>query len=324
MECQIDKPLISIVIPTYNHAQFLGLALRSVVDQTYTNWEAIVIDNHSSDNTDEIVQGFNDPRITLLKIHNKGIIASSRNMGIREAKGKWIAFLDSDDIWYPMKLERCMQKIESGYDLVCHGELWVSEQNGLQRVREVFYGPEARASFHSLLFEGNCISTSAVVVRRQCLIMVDCFNECKDLITAEDYHLWLKLARAGSLFSFLPEILGEYTIHAGNSSKAALHHMETVRSAFKKMYSEVEVPSLKMRIQAWRRLAIIDYSGGRGLQSNREFRKALFWFLKAIVRWPFLPKFYVALLLNALCRQPEDEISKWIKLSMIYQRLFSS
>ncbi len=93
--------LVSVVIPTYNHARFLGRALQSVMDQTYKNWEVIIIDNHSQDNTDEIVEAFKDPRITLLKIHNNGVIAASRNMGIRAAKGEWIAFLDSDDHWYP-------------------------------------------------------------------------------------------------------------------------------------------------------------------------------------------------------------------------------
>ena len=66
----LKTPLVSVVIPTYNHGHFLGRALQSVLDQTYTNWEAIVIDNHSTDNTDEIVQSFTDPRISLLKINN--------------------------------------------------------------------------------------------------------------------------------------------------------------------------------------------------------------------------------------------------------------
>ena len=85
-------PLVSIVIPTYNHARYLGRALQSVLDQTYINWEAIIIDNHSTDNTDQLVASFSDSRIIYLKIHNNGVIASSRNAGIREAKGEWIAF----------------------------------------------------------------------------------------------------------------------------------------------------------------------------------------------------------------------------------------
>ena len=102
----VANPLISVVIPTYNHAHYLGCALESVLNQTYTNWEAIVIDNHSTDNTDEVMASFTDPRITYLKIHNNGVIAASRNAGILTAKGKWVAFLDSDDRWYPRKFEQ--------------------------------------------------------------------------------------------------------------------------------------------------------------------------------------------------------------------------
>ena len=94
---ETGTPLVSVVIPTYNHARYLARALQSVLDQTYTNWEAIVIDNHSTDNTDEVMASFADSRITLLKIHNNGVIAASRNIGIRAANSEWITFLDSDD-----------------------------------------------------------------------------------------------------------------------------------------------------------------------------------------------------------------------------------
>ena len=90
-----SSPLVSIIIPTYNNAEFLGKALKSVIDQTYGSWEAIVIDNNSTDQTDEVINKFQDIRIKYYKISNYGIIAKSRNLGINLAKGEWIAFLDS-------------------------------------------------------------------------------------------------------------------------------------------------------------------------------------------------------------------------------------
>ena len=114
------KFLISIVIPTYNHGTYLKRALQSVLDQTYLNWEAIVIDNHSTDDTAEIMTNFNDQRIKYLKIHNNGVIAASRNAGINIAKGEWIAFLDSDDWWTEDKLEICFKNINDEIDLVYH------------------------------------------------------------------------------------------------------------------------------------------------------------------------------------------------------------
>ena len=98
-------PIVSIVIPTYNHAKFISKALKSVIDQTYKNWEAIIIDNESIDETYKLINNFNDQRIKYFKIANDGVIAKSRNLGINEAKGEWIAFLDSDDWWTKDKLE---------------------------------------------------------------------------------------------------------------------------------------------------------------------------------------------------------------------------
>ena len=96
-----------------------------MLDQSYPHWEAFVVDNHSDDNTDEIVNASSDPRIRLLKIHNHGVIAASRNFGIREAQGNWLAFLDSDDYWYPAKLERLMgvAKANEAYDVLSNGRV---------------------------------------------------------------------------------------------------------------------------------------------------------------------------------------------------------
>ena len=128
----LNNPLISIVIPTYNHAHFLHDALLSVIAQTYQNWEAIVIDNHSNDNTDQVVHSFGDARIKLLKVHNQGIIATSRNMGIKKAKGEWVAFLDSDDLWYPKKLELAVDRITQNpeFDVCRTNELMVNRIDG--------------------------------------------------------------------------------------------------------------------------------------------------------------------------------------------------
>jgi glycosyltransferase involved in cell wall biosynthesis len=105
------NPLISVVIPTYNHAHFLRFALQSVIEQTYQNWEIIIIDNHSSDNTDEVLKQFDFYNLRIFKINNNGIIGVSRNVGIKAAKGDWIAFLDSDDIWYKEKLKKSVDAI---------------------------------------------------------------------------------------------------------------------------------------------------------------------------------------------------------------------
>lgn len=221
------QPLVSVVIPTYNHAHFLGRALRSVLDQTYSKWEAIVIDNHSRDNTDQVIQSFNDPRISTLKIHNNGIIAASRNAGIRAAKGEWIAFLDSDDLWYPQKLDIVVKAVmeDTTVDVCSTDEFLVSELTGDKSVLE--YGPCSPNLYQALLVEGNRFSPSAAIVRRGFLSLTDiAFRENKEFVTAEDYDLWMLLARAGAKFKCIRSVQGEYRIHASNSSGQIEKHSQ--------------------------------------------------------------------------------------------------
>jgi glycosyltransferase involved in cell wall biosynthesis len=217
--------LISIVIPTYNHAHFLGRALQSVLDQTYTHWEALVIDNHSQDNTDEVVNSFSDPRIRLFKIHNHGVIAASRNLGMREASGEWIAFLDSDDYWYPGKLEILMAAAaaEDAYDVLSNDELMVDIKTGTKQLSQC--GPYQKNFYKVLLIEGNRLSPSAAMVRRELLARHSlAFDESQDYATVEDYDFWLNLARCGARFKFIHEVLGEYVIHETNSSILLARH----------------------------------------------------------------------------------------------------
>lgn len=213
------SPLVSVIVPTYNHANFLGRALQSVLDQTYQHWEVLVIDNHSQDNTDEVVKSFSDPRIRLLKIRNHGVIAASRNLGMRNARGEWIAFLDSDDCWYSKKLETIMVAIEfnDAYDVLSNDELRVDIMTGARKVLR--YGPYQKDFYKVLLVEGNRLSPSATIVRRDFLVLHGLtFDESQDYVTVEDYDLWLNLARAGARFKFIHDVQGEYVIHGTNSS----------------------------------------------------------------------------------------------------------
>lgn len=98
--------LVSVIMPSYNTAEYISESIASVRKQTYTDWELIIVDDCSADNTDEIVKPFlSDKRIKYIKNETNSGAAVSRNRALREAKGKWIAFLDSDDLWLPVKLE---------------------------------------------------------------------------------------------------------------------------------------------------------------------------------------------------------------------------
>src|SRR5689334_17428665 len=104
-------PQVSVVIPTYNRAADLRRALGSVVAQTCERWEALVVDNHSTDDTRQVVESFRDGRIRFLQVSNQGVVAVSRNLGVRNAVGDYVAFLDSDDWWLPEKLSRSVSEL---------------------------------------------------------------------------------------------------------------------------------------------------------------------------------------------------------------------
>lgn len=290
------SPVVTVVIPTYNHAHFLREALGSLCAQTYTDWEAIIVNNFSEDDTVEVVESFADSRIVLENFRNNGIIAASRNRGIAFARGRYVAFLDSDDLWFPEKLACCITRLEGGCDLVCHGLRWF----GSGREQDKFYGPVHRATFAALLDRGNCIATSATVVRKDLVVSVGGVSEDPKIVTAEDYHLWLKLARVGAKIDFIDQVLGGYRLHSANTG-TAIRQAKAVKHVVEDFFPKEQSRSLRDRIRVRFRYGIIDYGTGRSMQANDQFFAAWSYFLRSLVRHPFYFKTYIALALNVFC-----------------------
>ncbi len=213
-------PLVSIVIPTYNQANYLGKALQSVLDQTHKNWEAIIIDNHSTDNTNKVILKYNDSRFKYIKIHNHGIIAKSRNAGILLAKGEWIAFLDSDDWWKSDKLTACLNCINEDVSLIYHDLEIISNKTQYLRRRRIVKTRKLKTPILiDLLVRGNAISNSSTIVRKKMLKKIGLIDEHKDLIAAEDFNTWLKIASFTDQFLYLPKRLGYYFVHDQSVSR---------------------------------------------------------------------------------------------------------
>jgi len=284
---------VSVVIPTFNHADFLRSAIQSVIDQTYTNWEAIIVNNFSTDNTIGVVAEFNDPRIQLVNYRNQGVIAASRNEGVRLATGSVVAFLDSDDHWFPDKLAKCVEQIDQGNDVVCHGENWSSE--GLP-VRAVFYGPAKNSTHKKLLFRGNCISTSATIVRTSTLNQVGGFSENSEFITAEDYELWIKLAKVTERFYFLHEILGEFRRHDQSASSAVQRHLDAELSVIAH-HSSQNMRSFGDQLRLRHRRSKAIYAAGRAEMRAQNKLVARRYFARAIIQSPLFLRTYIALIL---------------------------
>ena len=214
----LNAPLISVLIPTFNHASYLGEAIASVISQTYSNWELIVIDNHSTDNTDQVLTQFAHPRMKILKVHNNGSIAMSRNTGFANAQGEWIAFLDSDDTWAENKLQECSEFLMSGVDLIYH-DLKVIEKSGQSQSKKAIKSRQVkRPVLLDLLLKGNTIATSSVILRQSLFKQVGGMSENPELHGTEDYNTWLKISELTENFKHIAMALGSYRLHNANIS----------------------------------------------------------------------------------------------------------
>jgi len=183
----MDETLISIILPTYNRAHFLPRALDSVFAQTYGNWELVIIDDGSTDETSKLLDKYTDPRIVRLQQENKGVSAA-RNYGISCCKGDMIALLDSDDEWLPRKLETQLKLMhEHGYEISQTNEIWI--RNG-KRVNQ----PAKYAKPEGWFFEASVkmclISPACTMFTRKAWGTIGPFDE--SMPSCEDYDMWLR------------------------------------------------------------------------------------------------------------------------------------
>ena len=211
-------PFFSIIIPTYNNELALYDAINSVLEQTFDDFELIIIDDGSTDNTGKLVGNLNDIRLIYKWQKNSGGPASPRNYGMRVAKGEWICYLDSDDIWYKNKLEIAYQYLISNkMDIFYSNEVVrILKNNSItrKRYREIGNNP-----YLNLLSNGNQISTSTVILSKKFINNHNLqFNESENYVIVEDYDFWLNIASLGGNFKHIPEYLGEYIINDNNIS----------------------------------------------------------------------------------------------------------
>jgi glycosyltransferase involved in cell wall biosynthesis len=268
---------ISIILTTYNRGRtFLRQAIQSVIDQTYKDWELIILDNYSTDNTDDIVNEFSIHNIKYIKLHNNGVIAKSRNAGIKIAQGEYISLIDSDDFWEVNKLEESYKHLsQNKYDGFCHAENWLFND---EKKMVVKYGPEKKFSFENLLSNGNCLSPSATIIKRDLLNEVGGYSEDEKFITAEDYDLWLKISKKGYKIIFSEAVLGWFRVHSAAESYDIIRNTNAVSEVIKshiKNSSFDEKYLHKALSNCWR-------NAGKTCQIRGEYRSSLAMYCKSI------------------------------------------
>lgn len=209
------NPLISVVITSFNSEKFIEEAVISVLNQTFQNFEIIVVDDQSTDKTAEIVREFSakDSRIKFYSISHSGKPSTVRNYGIAKAKGKYIAFLDGDDVWEKYKLEEQFNSIQKNQDavLVYSASITVGANIFSPYYEVLPLLHKAARNKNDLIQKGNSIPLSTVLVSKKYLDMAGGFDEDPEL-KIEDFDLWLRLGEFG-YFIFLPHIHAYYRIH---------------------------------------------------------------------------------------------------------------
>jgi glycosyltransferase involved in cell wall biosynthesis len=213
-----DIPIVTIVMPTYNQAKYLPMSVQSVLDQTFSNWELIIVDNFSTDATSDILGKYLDSRIKVLQIDNSGCIAKSRNLAINSAKSEWLAFLDSDDYWYPNKLNSIFGQAVNEVDFFYHNLTTVDEYSNVIDPKGIKSRNLKSPILKDLILNGNTIATSSVVVRRKLVMEVGGMSEKADHVGIEDYNTWLRISVITERYKLIPTFLGAYRKHSSNYS----------------------------------------------------------------------------------------------------------
>ena len=273
MAQRLKKPLVSVIIPTYNRGWVVQEAIDSVLDQDFRDYELIVVDDGSDDNTREILGAYGKA-ITVLQQSNRGVSAA-RNRGIAEAAGRLIAFLDSDDLWLPRKLTTQVKFFAENADAVINQtqEIWI--RNGVR------VNPKKRHhKFSGMIFERSLalclVSPSAVMIKKCLFDAVGVFDE--QLPACEDYDLWLRVSCRYPVhlidFPFIIKRGG----HDDQLSKATGLDKYRIQSLMKIIDSDLLTPQqYKAAVITLKEKSEV-YAGGcrkRGRQEEAEYFSAL-------------------------------------------------
>jgi glycosyltransferase involved in cell wall biosynthesis len=280
-------PLVSIITPTYNHGLYIGRCLESVLAQTQSRWEQIVVDDGSTDTTAEIVNQFADPRIQYVAQRHHGIAGLGRayNLALQMARGEYIAVLEGDDFWPPDKLDRQLPAFEDPEVVLSWGRAAETDEVGNVRRLHPELGQVRRhqqrtaAETVQLLLEGNDIPACTVVCRTSALLAVGGFQQPEGLPNV-DYPTWLQLCRVGR-FAPVEPIVGFYRRHATQVSVTMTREMLgnlSVGPAFVEALDVRERKALNVSVDAaWRSKrrsrAALRYAAGRA--ALREGRRSV-------------------------------------------------
>ena len=277
----VTRPAVSVVIPAYNAERTLEASIRSVLAQTMRDLELVVVDDGSADQTVALAGSISDPRVSVLSQDNAGA-AAARNTGIRAATGRYVAFLDADDLWVADKLERQLTAFERDPEAIAvqAGAYFVDPALRILSVERC--RPASDTLLQFLQFGGLPAVMETLVVRREIFDEIGMFDE--SLAILEDWELAIRLARHGRVVG-LPEPLALYRLHPGNRSHDLQLHVEPGLRVLARLFADASLPvhvrARKRRIYARFYLMLMG-----GALRERDPRQVAHWGARAVATDP--------------------------------------
>ena len=237
-------PKVSIIIPTYNREKFIGRALESVLAQTYKDFEIIVIDDGSIDNTREVLTPYNK-QIKYVYQKNGGS-SSARNRGIQESTGEYIAFLDSDDIWMPEKLAIQVDILDKNKNIgIVHTKMLMFNNKG-ERIGVKPEKPTGK-NFRELIEIAGDLPTSSVLTRKECFEKAGLFDT--NLKTIQDFDMWLRISQFYDIYEYTEKSLAHYFRHGQQNTSKRVNILEGLVILNKKIYKNYRnLPDFPIKI----------------------------------------------------------------------------
>jgi glycosyltransferase involved in cell wall biosynthesis len=232
-----SRGLVSVIIPAYNQGRYLGKAIQSVLDQTYPHLEAIIVDDGSTDDSAEVARSFHDPRLHYVYQDNRGLSAA-RNTGVRYAHGEYLAYLDSDDLFLPRKLELLAGILDANPDLgFAAGQAVPIDEND-QPLGHLFDSPPPEDPSRLLL--GNPFHVGSVLVRARWQTEAGGFDET--LRSYEDWDMWLRLVLLGCQMGWADEPVSLYRFHTAQMTRLGSQMTRATFAVLDKIFAQSNLP----------------------------------------------------------------------------------
>lgn len=282
-------PFFSVVIPTYNSEEYIEKTLKSVISQTYTQYEIVVSDDGSEDGTRDLVRSIfkQHPEINFkLLANNHSGAGVARNKGIESAEGEWISFLDSDDRWFPEKLRKVSNYINrnKNIDLVFNNKIY--KNGNKERLLNCTEQYDDKLNPFLALYREKFLITSAVTVRRQILKHVGLFDPT--LSAGQDFDLWLRISLIKDInLGFIDEPLGFYITREGSISSKYEQRIKCELIISKKYFKQLSKVSKYPNLERLRYEGRLYASVGIGLLRKNILLKGLILSIIGFFKWPF-------------------------------------